>query len=431
MRLLLLCAVLLECAHADADPAKCDAGAAVCEGVCSEPEVMHVLEHMPPRQCLVEKGTSLLEPFNTQGPGFRAASCEARVFSFLSGLQDTDECEAVAAAGFMNYGLGSTVLYLVLQLQRAIRDRRPIAFVGEWVYGGCEARDFSCALEPLSRCNLTGIPSLVYPRMEAEQLPWDIGGEFSKCSEWGGRRGRGGGDALEEAGRGGEGERGGLAEFAGGRNSLFHFVSTLSGFIFRPNAVMRRAAAAAQDKIGLPRRYLAVHVRNGDFCIAHTVTSDRKQCHSLPSFAEALQRLASAYSLYDVYLATDNADAIGTMQALSPDLVFYWRQDVDRDFMVVTADDIERREIFLEQRLFRADLRTRQRHLQDIMVDILLLAGSEAFVGHFSSNVSRLVVALGTFLRGGTLMPFVSLDIPWCWGGGRPTDISGFGVWQC
>jgi hypothetical protein len=31
----------------------------------------------------------------------------------------------------MNYGLGSTMHYLILQLQRALRDRRPIAFVGQ------------------------------------------------------------------------------------------------------------------------------------------------------------------------------------------------------------------------------------------------------------------------------------------------------------
>ena len=65
------------------------------------------------------------------------------------------------------------------------------------------------------------------------------------------------------------------------------------------------------------------------------------------------------------------------------------------------------------------------------MVDILLLTGSEAFVGHFSSNISRLVVALGTYMRAGVLMPYVSLDIPWCWGGGRPLDIARYGVWQC
>ena len=50
--------------------------------------------------------------------------------------------------------------------------------------------------------------------------------------------------------------------------------------------------------------------------------------------------------------------------------------------------------------MFRADTGMRQRHLVDIMVDVLLLAGGEGFVGHFSSNISRLVVALATYARG-------------------------------
>jgi len=61
-----------------------------------------------------------------------------------------------------------------------------------------------------------------------------------------------------------------------------------------------------------------------------------------------------------VYLATDNADSIETLVALCPTLKFYFRTEVNRDFLVVTPDDIQKNEIFLEQRLFRSDLPTRQ-----------------------------------------------------------------------
>ena len=79
----------------------------------------------------------------------------------------------------------------------------------------------------------------------------------------------------------------------------------------------------------------------------------------------------------------------------------------------------------------RARTHTHTHSLTHAQVDILLLTGGQGFVGHFSSNISRLVVALGTYLRAGELMPYVSLDIPWCWGGGRAIDIAGFGTWQC
>ena len=75
-----------------------------------------------------------------------------------------------------------------------------------------------------------------------------------------------------------------------------------------------------------------VHVGNGDFCLAHTVTSDRKQCHALPAFAEATERLAGAYGIHDVYRATDSTDAIAALQSSSPALRFYHGTNVDWTF---------------------------------------------------------------------------------------------------
>ncbi len=241
---------------------------------------MSVLEYIPPARCLAPLAASPLAAFNSQGPGFRLGSCEAAVFGALTSLQSATDCSQVAAAGFMNYGLGSTMHYLIVQLQRALRDSRPIAFVGEWVYGGCEARDFSCALEPVSACNKTGVATLDYPRMEAEQFPWEVGPALTPCM-----RGRGGGwgGAAESSGtweersekqadgvvrpdrappgnkEGGiEGNKEGGVEGnkEGGieGNALFHFVSTLAGFIFRANDAMRSAADAARRRIGLPEQ---------------------------------------------------------------------------------------------------------------------------------------------------------------------------------
>ena len=339
---------LLACVGRLAGDEACGAaGGGLCTPAeCREPDVMSVLQHIPPRECLERvRLASPLAAFRREGPGFNAHSCEGELFARLSRMQATADCAQVAAAGFMNYGLGSTMHYLMLQLQRALRDARPIAFVGEWVYGGCAARDFSCALDPISPCNKTGVPSLDYPRMTSEEFPWDTGQEHASCAAAARARGRG--------------------------NALFRYVSTLAGFVFRANADMRAAAAAAHERLGLPARYLSVHVRNGDFCLAHTVTSDRKQCHALPAFAEALERLAGAYGIRDVYLATDTADAVAALEGLCPTLRFFYRAEVDRDFLAVTPDDIESNEIFVEQRLFRAGLGLRQGHLRDIMVVLI------------------------------------------------------------
>jgi len=224
---------------------------------------MSVLEYIPPAGCLAPLA-SPLAAFNAQGPGFRLGSCEAAVFGTLTSLQSATDCTQVAAAGFMNYGLGSTMHYLILQQQRALRDSRPIAFVGEWVYGGCEARDFSCALEPVSVCNKTGVATLDYPRMEAEQFPWEVGPALTPCMQgrgggWGGAAESSeeweerSGEQAEAAVKSNRGPRGSTSGGIDG-NALFHFVSTLAGFIFRANASMRSAADEARRRIGLPEQ---------------------------------------------------------------------------------------------------------------------------------------------------------------------------------
>ena len=265
---------------------------------------------------------------------------------------------------------------------------------------GCEHRNFSCAFEPVSLCDLRGAP-LVYPRMAPDPTPWDIEKEFAAC-------------------------------FDGRQNQLFHFVSTLAGFLFKPNQEMLLAAEAVRKRIGLPDEYLGIHIRHGDFCVAHTVTNDPKECFAVSHYSQELQRLSDRYNITHVYLATDNADAIDMIRWQCPQLTFYWQDDVDREFLELKDQDFERKRIFLEERLFDSDVDRRQRHLREIMVDLILLSHSFGFVGQFSSNISKILLALGTFLRGGKMVPYISLDIPWCWNGMKPTSIPGYhSLWQC
>ena len=53
----------------------------------------------------------------------------------------------------------------------------------------------------------------------------------------------------------------------------------------------------------------------------------------------------------------------------------------------------------------------------DFLIDAALLGECHGFVGKFSSSLSRLAYSLMA-TRGGVdcLQPFVSLDIPWCFG---------------
>lgn len=48
-----------------------------------------------------------------------------------------------------------------------------------------------------------------------------------------------------------------------------------------------------------------------------------------------------------------------------------------------------------------------------ILVDMMLLAEGDVFVGKFTSSVDRLVLNLLSYRKRG-LVPFKSLDAPWC-----------------
>jgi len=74
----------------------------------------------------------------------------------ITALQQTPTaCSRARAAHFPNHGAAATMNYLVIQLKRGLRDQRPIAFTGSWIYGGCPAQDFSCLFLAETACNVS------------------------------------------------------------------------------------------------------------------------------------------------------------------------------------------------------------------------------------------------------------------------------------
>jgi hypothetical protein len=84
----------------------------------------------------------------------------------------------------------------------------------------------------------------------------------------------------------------------------------------------------------------------------------------------------------------------------------------------------------MEQVQMAAD-ETKARVLNDTITDVLLLAGASALVGQFSSNLPRLALELSTAQKH-LVLPFISLDIPWCYAGSNSIAIEGHdGLWNC
>jgi hypothetical protein len=61
---------------------------------------------------------------------------------------------------------------------------------------------------------------------------------------------------------------------------------------------------------------------------------------------------------------------------------------------------------------------TKSGHLNETITDILLLSSASALAGHFTSNIPRLALELSTAHKG-HIVPYISLDILWCWGGSQ------------
>lgn len=354
---------------------------------CEEVNVFSTLEHLPSRACLEGGG----RPPTDEGVQDCVDRMEERLLARQLDVSGA-ECTEVKPAGFPNYGMGSTLHYLIVQLHEAALNGHRLAFLGEWVYGGCANQDFSCAFDPWSPCSIpldrTHDPQ--YPRFSPRTL--NIDPEFDACT-------------------------------GPQHNRIFHYASVFAHFLWRPNQAMREAAERARRSMDLPERYLGVHVRHGDFCIASKVVAEEnKECFSVLAYAEALAMMAEQYEVSAVFVASDNEKSLRMLQALCPTLSLFWQRDVDRKFLEASIEDFDTEELWVESKLFNSAAKRRLDHLTEIMVDVILLLGAVGFVGQFSSNISRLVVEVNS-RRHRRVMPYISLDLPFCYTGGKGFQI--------
>ena len=115
----------------------------------------------------------------------------------------------------------------------------------------------------------------------------------------------------------------------------FMAYSGIVAWVFKPQPALRDLASSIQASIGLPARYVGVHIRHGDACYEFM---DR--CHEVEPFAVAVERLCARYSINAVFLATDDPNAFQQMRQLLPDgIALFWNPHVDRAIMVVSAHD--------------------------------------------------------------------------------------------
>eukprot|EP00928_Gymnodinium_smaydae_P034336 TRINITY_DN24360_c0_g1_i4.p1 TRINITY_DN24360_c0_g1~~TRINITY_DN24360_c0_g1_i4.p1 ORF type:complete len:419 (+),score=69.42 TRINITY_DN24360_c0_g1_i4:47-1258(+) len=195
---------------------------------------------------------------------------------------------------------------------------------------------------------------------------------------------------------------------------LFWWTAQRLRWLLRPAPDGQLGRSLAKEKQRLMwesrRPILGLHVRHGDACIKAQQLKKKRRCDGLDVYMESIKKLAP-YGYRSVYLATDDPAVIQeAKRSLSGNftlLVGAPSQAQDRSSKNETQlfDDL----------MYKVNL---AREYREVLLDIMLLADTDGFVGKFTSNIFRLAYALNFGMRR-CATPYISLDSFWCFSYGE------------
>ena len=332
-------------------------------------------------------------------------------------------CRRARRARFPNHGAAATMHYLIIQLKRGFREGRPISFQGQWIYSACPGGNVSCIFQSETSCP---IPDWVEER-QANTEVFAIGEEQADhLSSY----------DLERKEELDPHYLPPMYQVEG--KTVFWYNSMFSGFLFKLTKSLETAVFRTQSALGLisGEKYVGVQIRRGDAC------GQTRPCVQLDLYASAVTDICQRYNIWKVYLASDSSDAIAELKELLPEKVEIVYQALDREYLeegTHGCGSLVWRSLgpigrhvgceWIEDKLARASQEDKATQIRGVIVDISLLAEADAFVGTFTSALSRMAFQL-SFAKKGYVKPFISLDIPWCWAGFHLIDVP-WGSYGC
>ena len=169
---------------------------------------------------------------------------------------------------------------------------------------------------------------------------------------------------------------------------------------------------------------IAVHLRYGDAC-GHNANHTGRRCGPVAEYVRAVVEMSAAYGYTQVAVASDSAGAQASFlrrlpSGLNATLLTQPHQLYGDSVLAAGA---------MVEDLMNANATVAWSMLETFLLDVLRMARCEALVGKFTSNLSRLLFELMS-ARVGRVIPFVSLDAPWCFGA-RGTSPHGRGFFPC
>jgi hypothetical protein len=177
---------------------------------------------------------------------------------------------------------------------------------------------------------------------------------------------------------------------------LFQWSSNLIGAIARPRGGMLSKLQRLKNIVGFQRPVIGLHVRYGDGCLPNQM--HRPPCEPIESYMEELRRMAARYSVSRVYVASDSSEVIDRLQEMGDMQVLH--MPLDRS-MFDSSWWIDHRAAY--------GLVDRKRVAESAVLDMLMLAECDYFIGTFSSHFSMAAFEISTYNKG-HVAPYVSFS---------------------
>lgn len=209
----------------------------------------------------------------------------------------------------------------------------------------------------------------------------------------------------------------------------FWWASKMIEQIIRPSAAVAAAVSHASNATGLTAAMqdsspiMGLHVRQGDSCLAEEYIRMSRECSNLSTYMEAAMPMIKSAGVKTVYLATDSIQALADT-VLYPELKFI-HLNTSREAPITKRHKLTLWDVRIKAPSANETKEAEERRLSaneasafDATVDVLLLAQADILVGKFTSNLFRSAYAMAS-ARCDCIVPFISLDAPWCFDYGR------------
>jgi hypothetical protein len=175
---------------------------------------------------------------------------------------------------------------------------------------------------------------------------------------------------------------------------LFQWSSTLMGLIARPRGGIQAKMLRLKRIVGFQHPIIGMHVRYGDGCLPNQM--HRPPCEPIEAYMQEVRRLARHYNVSRLYVASDSSEVIDRMQEMEDMQVLH--MPLDR-----TIFDSH---WWIDHRAAWGVL-DRKQVAESALLDMLMLAECDYFIGTFSSHFSMSALELSTFKKG-NVPPYVS-----------------------